>query len=90
MDTPAENPEGYKNSALTNYADKLNGRLLIIQGYKDGIVVPQHCLSFLEAAIKAGKVVDFFVYPNHEHNVRGYDAIHLYKTIVQYFDDHLK
>lgn len=89
MDTPDSNPEGYKNAALTNYADKLDARLLIIQGYQDGTVVPQHCLSFLEAAIKAGKLVDFFMYPTHEHNVKGKDRLHLYKMIDQYFEDHL-
>ncbi len=89
MDTPESNPNGYENSALTNYADQLDGRLLIIQGYQDGTVVPQHCLSFLEAAIKAGKLVDFFMYPTHEHNVRGKDRLHLYKLIDQFFDDHL-
>jgi len=89
MDTPESNPDGYKNAALTNYADKLDGRLLIIQGYQDNTVVPQHCLSFLEASIKAGKLVDFFMYPNHEHNVRGKDRQHLYKMIDQYFEDHL-
>jgi len=89
MDTPESNPDGYKNAALTNYADKLDGRLLIIQGYQDNTVVPQHCLSFLEASIKAGKLVDFFMYPNHEHNVRGKDRQHLYKMIDLYFEDHL-
>ncbi|HBG71992.1 MAG: hypothetical protein A2W93_05410 [Bacteroidetes bacterium GWF2_43_63] len=89
MDTPESNPDGYKNAALTNYADKLDGRLLIIQGYQDATVVPQHCLSFLEASIKAGKLVDFFMYPNHEHNVRGKDRLHLYRMIDQYFEDHL-
>ncbi|MPM71907.1 Prolyl tripeptidyl peptidase [bioreactor metagenome] len=89
MDTPESNPEGYKNSALTNYADKLDGRLLIIQGYQDATVVPQHSLSFLEASIKAGKLVDYFMYPNHEHNVRGKDRLHLYRMIDQYFTDHL-
>ena len=89
MDTPESNPDGYKNSALTNYVDKLEGRLLIIQGYQDATVVPQHCLSFLSASVKAGKLVDFFMYPNHEHNVRGKDRLHLYKMIDLYFGDHL-
>jgi len=89
MDTPESNPDGYKNAALTNYADKLDGRLLIIQGYQDATVVPQHCISFLESSIKAGKLIDFFIYPNHEHNVRGKDRLHLYKMIDQYFEDHL-
>ncbi|PKP05389.1 MAG: S9 family peptidase [Bacteroidetes bacterium HGW-Bacteroidetes-6] len=90
MDTPESNPEGYKNAALANFVDQLNARLLVIQGYQDGTVVPQNALSFIEAGIKAGKLIDFFMYPNHEHNVRGKDRLHLYKMIFQYFEDHLK
>ncbi len=90
MDTPETNPEGYKNAALTNFVDRLDARLLVIQGYQDETVVPQNALSFLEAGIKNGKLIDFFMYPNHEHNVRGKDRLHLYKMIFQYFEDHLK
>lgn len=89
MDTPQENPDGYKQSALTTHVDSLNGKLLIIQGYIDNTVVPQHCLSFIQECIKKGKFVDFFMYPRHEHNVGGRDRIHLFKLIEQYFNEHL-
>jgi dipeptidyl-peptidase-4 len=91
MDMPEENPEGYEEASLINHVDGLeDSRLLIVQGYQDQTVVPQHCLSFIEAAIKAGKLVDFFMYPSHEHNVRGIDRMHLYRKVEQYFNDFVK
>ena len=54
MDTPQTNPEGYAKSSLIAKAKNLKGKLQIITGYNDNTVVPQHCLSFLDACIKAG------------------------------------
>jgi len=90
MDTPAENPEGFKKTSLLNHADKLQGRLLMIHGYIDPVVVPQHSLDFIKACIKAETDLDYFLYPNSEHNMRGKTRIHLYKKITRYFDDYLK
>jgi dipeptidyl-peptidase 4 len=89
MDRPEENAEGYEASSLLNKAGNLKGRLLIIHGAIDPTVVWQHSLQFLNASIKAGTQVDYFVYPNHEHNVRGMDRLHLETKIFQYFQDFL-
>ncbi|MDM1294646.1 DPP IV N-terminal domain-containing protein [Sphingobacterium sp. N143] len=90
MDTPQENPDGYKLTSLLNKADQLKGRLLIIHGAQDPVVVQQNSMEFLEACIKAGKQVDYFLYPTHEHNVMGKDRIHMYEKIADYFNQHLK
>ena len=90
MDTPQENPEGYEKTSLLNKAKDLKGRLLVIHGAQDPVVVQQHSMNFIEACIKAGKQVDYFLYPNHEHNVGGRDRIHMYAKIADYFDVHLK
>ncbi|MBF6652741.1 S9 family peptidase [Flavobacterium columnare] len=90
MDTPQENPEGYSKTSLLDKAKNLKGRLLIIHGAQDPVVVQQNSMNFIEACIKAGKQVDYFLYPNHEHNVGGRDRIHLYAKIADYFDTHLK
>ncbi|MFY8096552.1 MAG: DPP IV N-terminal domain-containing protein [Flavobacterium sp.] len=90
MDTPQENPEGYAKTSLLDKAKNLKGRLLIIHGAQDPVVVQQHSMNFIEACIKAGKQVDYFLYPNHEHNVSGRDRIHLYAKIADYFNTHLK
>ena len=90
MDTPQTNPEGYAKSSLISKAKNLKGKLQIITGYNDNTVVPQHCLSFLDACIKAGTQPDFFGYPGEEHNMRGHASVHLHERITQYFEDYLK
>lgn len=90
MDMPEENPEGYKNNCLVNKAADLQGRLLVIHGAEDNTVVWQHSIEFIEACIKAGRLVDYFVYPHHEHNVRGIDRIHLYEKMFDYYETFLK
>ena len=90
MDTPQTNPEGYENTSLLNKAGNLKGKLQIITGYNDPTVVPQNCLSFLDACIKAGTQPDFFAYPGEAHNMRGHASVHLHERITQYFEDYLK
>ncbi len=90
MDSPQDNPEGYEETSLLNKADKLKSRLLIIHGDEDPVVVMQHSMQFLKAAVSAGTHPDFFVYPGHEHNVMGIDRVHLHEHITRYFDDFLK
>jgi len=90
MGTPKNNPEGYKKTSLISKAKNLKGKLQIIIGYNDNIVVPQHCLSFLDACIKAGTQPDFFAYPGEEHNMKGHASVHLHERITQYFEDYLK
>ncbi len=90
MDTPQQNPEGYAKVSLIDKAKNLWGKLQIITGYNDNTVVPQHCLSFLDACIKAGTQPDFFAYPGEEHNMRGHASVHLHERITQYFEDYLK
>lgn len=90
MDTPEENPQGYAQASLLDKAKNLKGRLLLIHGAQDPVVVQQHSMNFIEACIKAGKPVDYFLYPNHEHNVGGRDRIHLYAKVADYFNLHLK
>lgn len=89
MDTPQENPQGYEKTSLINKANRLNNKLLLIHGAQDPVVVQQHSMEFVEACIKAGKQVDYFLYPSHEHNVLGRDRVHLNQKIATYFFTHL-
>ncbi len=90
MGTPQDNPDGYAKTSLIDKAKNLKGKLQIITGYNDNTVVPQHCMSFLDACIKAGTQPDFFAYPGEEHNMRGHASVHLHERITQYFEDYLK
>lgn len=89
MDTPEQNPEGYKKACLLNYVDQLQGKVLVIHGAQDNTVVWQNSLQFIQTCIQKGKQVDYFVYPNHEHNVRGIDRLHLYHKLADYYDQNL-
>jgi len=90
MDTPIQNPEGYKQSSLIEKAGNIKDRVLIIHGDIDKTVVWQNSLSFLQAAIDAGVQVDYFVYPQQEHNMRGMDRAHLLEKIYRYMEDFVK
>ena len=90
MDTPQENPEGYREASLLNKAGRLQSRLLIIHGDRDPVVVQQQSLQFLKACIDAGTHPDYFVYPGHGHNMTGHDRVHLYEQITRYFEDFCK
>lgn len=89
MSSPEDNPDGYEKASLLNYANQLEGKLLIIHGAQDPTVVMQHSLEFIKRCIKNGKQVDYFIYPDHEHNVIGKDRIHLYEKIYQYHKENL-
>ncbi|MEY4903097.1 MAG: hypothetical protein RLZZ292_912 [Bacteroidota bacterium] len=89
MDTPEANPEGYKKASLLNYVENLNGKLLIVQGLEDDTVLPQHSATLVNECIAKGVLLDYFPYPNHPHNVRGKDRVHLYKKVEDYFKRNL-
>ena len=90
MGTPQDNKEGYNNSNLLNKAKNLKGKLQIIIGMNDPVVVPQHAENFLKSCIDAGTQPDFFIYPGEGHNMRGHSSVHLHERITQYFEDYLK
>lgn len=90
MDKPSENPEGYKKANLLGYVDQLQGKLLLIHGMDDDVVVPQHSYMYLQEAVKKMNTrVDFCLYPGHKHNVVGPDRAHLYKKVTNYILENL-
>ncbi|MER2995922.1 S9 family peptidase [Pontibacter populi] len=90
MDSPEQNPEGYNNANLLNHVKNLKGKLLMIHGTVDDVVVWQHSLAFIKKAVDEGILLDYFVYPGHPHNVIGKDRVHLMRKVTQYLDDNLK
>ncbi len=89
MDTPETNPKGYADNNILNYVPDLKGKLLVIHGTSDPIVVWQQSMLFLKAAIDKKKQVDYFVFPGHEHNVLGKDRVYLYTKVTDYFMQNL-
>ena len=90
MDTPQENPEGYAATDLTKQVTKLKGKLLLIHGLQDPVVVQQHSVNFVKACVDNGVQIDYMLYPGHEHNVIGKDRAHLYQKVTDYFTENLR
>lgn len=84
MDTPEENPKGYDEACVLNYAKDLKGKLLLIHGTSDDVVLEQHNLSLVKKFVEVQKQVDYFPYPMHKHNVIGKDRVHLIQKVLDY------
>lgn len=89
MDTPQENKEGYDKNNLLNHVSALKGRLLMIHGAQDNVVVWQHSILYQKKAVDKGVQLDYYVYPGHLHNVLGKDRAHLMEKITNYFIENL-
>jgi dipeptidyl-peptidase-4 len=84
MDTPTENQKGFDEANVMNYAKNLKGKLLLIHGTSDDVVVEQHNLTLVKKFVEVGKQVDYFPYPMHKHNVQGKDRVHLMTKVLNY------
>ncbi|MFQ6084048.1 MAG: DPP IV N-terminal domain-containing protein, partial [Candidatus Aminicenantia bacterium] len=74
MGQPKNNPEGYKRSAATNYAENLKGKLLVIHGTLDDNVHFQNTVQLVNELIKENKQFSVMIYPNRDHGIRGDNA----------------
>ena len=90
MDTPESNPEGYAENLLFDKTKNLKGKLLIIHGAQDDVVLWQHSLIFVREAVSNGVQLDYFMYSGHKHNVLGKDRVHLMQQVSDDFDVYLK
>jgi dipeptidyl-peptidase-4 len=84
MDQPNENEKGYSEASLLNKTENLEGKLLLVHGSSDDVVVMQHNLKLVQRFIESEKQIDFFPYPMHKHNVYGKDRVHLMTKVLNY------
>ncbi|MCM1041954.1 MAG: S9 family peptidase [Bacteroides sp.] len=89
MDRPQDNPEGYGASNLLNRVDSIRGKVMIMQGGVDPVVLPKNAVNFVQKCVQKKIPVDFFIYPEHEHNVRGRERDHLFEKIYNYYQQNL-
>ncbi|MBC7523042.1 MAG: DPP IV N-terminal domain-containing protein [Flavobacterium sp.] len=90
MDTPTENQKGFDEASSLNYVKNLQGKLLLIHGTSDDVVVMQNNFALIKKFVEAEKQVDFFAYPMHKHNVLGKDRVHLMTKVLNYVIDNNK
>lgn len=76
MDTPSENPEGYKNGSVMTYASKYKGMLMIIHGTMDDNVHMQNIVQLVGALEDQNKHFELMIYPGGRHGWGGKKAVH--------------
>lgn len=69
MDTPQDNPDGYKSTAVMTYADKYKGLLRIVHGTSDDNVHMQNSLTLIDKLENLGKHFEMMVYPGERHGI---------------------
>jgi dipeptidyl-peptidase 4 len=76
MDTPKENPAGYKAGAVLTYADRYRGGLRITHGTIDDNVHMQNSLQVIDWLTTANKPFEMMIYPDSRHGIaqRAHDA----------------
>ena len=84
MDTVENNPQGYYEVNLMNFADKLQGNLLLIHGTGDENVKYAFTLQFADALIAHNKQFDMMIYPNQHHELNDVQ-LHVFTRITNYF-----
>ena len=91
MGLPVDNPRGYKDDSVVNSAEKLHGRLLLVQGTGDDNVHMENSVQFIQNLIEAEIPYDLQIYPRKTHSIAGPDVrTHLYNRILSQFDTWLK
>lgn len=89
MDTPEENPDGYKDGSVLSYVKNYKGRLLIVHGTMDDNVHMQNSIQFINALEDAGKHFEFLLYPGERHGWGGAKATHLRSETYRFYYKYL-
>ncbi len=90
MRTPQENPGGYDDNSPINFADQLQGKLLLVHGMSDDNVHFQNSVDFVTALVEADKQFDMVFYPNKNHGIYGGNTTyHLYTKMTAFILEHL-
>jgi len=91
MRTREVNSDGYQRSAPINFADGLQGKLLMITGSGETNTHIQIIEGLVDRLIELGKPFDYMVYPNRNHGLREgrRTVVHVRMLIIRYLIEHM-
>jgi dipeptidyl-peptidase-4 len=76
MDTPQDNPDGYKDGSALTFVRNYKGKLYFDHGDMDDNVHFQNSIQLMSKLQDEGKVFQFMLYPNGRHGWGGAKATH--------------
>ena len=92
METRETNPEGYREAASINFAEGLEGDLLIIHGTGETNTHLEIVEGLVDRLIELGKPFDYMAYPNRDHGIsegKG-TSLHMRLHMIRYLLTHLR
>jgi dipeptidyl aminopeptidase/acylaminoacyl peptidase len=91
MQTPADNPKLYQESAVINRIDKISRPLMILAGTADVNVPYLESVRLVDAMLKNGQDIEFMMYPREFHYfTRAHVLRDAWKRTQRFFDQHLQ
>lgn len=91
LQTPQNNPDGYRDSSPRFFADKLHGRLMLIHGMIDDNVHVQNTLQLAYELQRANKAFELMLYPRSRHGVTDPQLVyHMRTTMLRFILENLK
>jgi dipeptidyl-peptidase-4 len=89
MDTPQENPEGYKNASVLTYADQYKGLLRIMHGDMDDNVHMQNTIQLIDKLENLNKHFELMIYPGGRHGWGGVKTPHDRAQRIRFYYNNL-
>lgn len=91
MGLPTSNADGYRRGSPINFAEGLQGKLLIVHGSGDDNVHFQGFERLVNRLVELGKHFDMMVYPNRSHCICEGEGttLHLYNLLTNYLTTNL-
>ncbi len=89
--TLPENAQGYHDASPINFAEGLQGSLLIVHGSGDDNVHFQGDEMLINRLVELGKPFDFMDYPNRTHGISegAGTSDHVWTLIARYLEEHV-
>ena len=85
MDTPEENPEGYKYGSAMTHAEKYKGLLRITHGTLDDNCHMQNTIQLVDKFTSLDKHFELMLYPNERHGVGFPKWKHAQREYVEFW-----
>ena len=89
MDTPYDNPEGYKFGSVMTHAENYKGNMLIVHGSTDDNVHMQNTFQLISLLQDLNKDFEMMIYPEQRHGVRGDKRKHSRKLTENFWTKHM-
>jgi dipeptidyl-peptidase-4 len=90
MDTPQENPEGYRAAAVLTYADRYrDGTLRLTHGTVDDNVHLQNSLQLVDWLTEHNRVFELMVFPGSRHGIQARQRAFLLRGNHDFWVRHL-